>query len=577
MKQILLILVLAALSSLQAQNLPHRLAESEKQILPQYLQSRQLYKNGVAQQPPQPVRTMAEWEELQGLQITWTSYYDILAQIVDYAQDEVTVYIVCSDSNQVKAYLTQRSIPLINLVFLEDSYNSVWCRDYGPWTVYENDVQKMDIVDWIYNRPRPDDDVIPVRIAAELGDDIYEAIQAPDDLVHTGGNFMVDGHNTGFSSKLILDENSDKTEAQIDDIAARYLGLDRYIKMDNLPSDEIHHIDMHMKLLDEETLLVGEYPTGVADGPQIEANLQYVLDNYNTCFNRDYQVVRIPMPPDARGHYPDNNGDYRTYTNSVIVNKTVIVPTYQEKYDTTALRIYREAMPGYRVVGIDCNDIITALGAIHCITKEIGVSNPIWISHAKLRTVTQNSSGYTVTAKVLATEGVAAVNCWWSTDTTAGFNNLTMQQAGVDSFSATIPAQVTGTRIFYYITASDELEKTTAKPLVGAAGCYEFTVQGTSPVAETAASTKSFELLQNYPNPFNPQTQIAYRLDRPQHISLTLFNSRGQKVRQLVSGFRTAGSYQEIVDGSTLAAGIYYYRLQDASGWQQVRKMLLVK
>lgn len=51
--------------------------------------------------------------------------------------------------------------------------------------------------------------------------------------------------------------------------------------METLPYDGIHHIDMHMKLLDEETLLVSKYPTGVADGPQIEANIQYVLNNFN--------------------------------------------------------------------------------------------------------------------------------------------------------------------------------------------------------------------------------------------------------------------------------------------------------
>lgn len=39
-----------------------------------------------------------------------------------------------------------------------------------------------------------------------------------------------------------------------------YLGLDRYIKMETLPYDDIHHIDMHMKLIDEETILVGQFP-----------------------------------------------------------------------------------------------------------------------------------------------------------------------------------------------------------------------------------------------------------------------------------------------------------------------------
>ena len=55
------------------------------------------------------------------------------------------------------------------------------------------------------------------------------------------------------------------------------MGINRYVLMDKLPYDQIHHIDMHLKLLDEETLLVGEYPPGIADGPQIEQNLAYVV------------------------------------------------------------------------------------------------------------------------------------------------------------------------------------------------------------------------------------------------------------------------------------------------------------
>ncbi len=99
---------------------------------------------------------------------------------------------------------------------------------------------------------------------------------------------MSDGMGTAFASSLILDENefgnpynvSVKTESQIDGILSDFMGIDRYIKMNPLPYDVIHHIDMHMKLLDEETLIVGEYPAGVADGPQIEANIQYVLNNF---------------------------------------------------------------------------------------------------------------------------------------------------------------------------------------------------------------------------------------------------------------------------------------------------------
>ena len=365
-----------------AQDLPHQLTAKEKELMKSYVPPKS--QTGFTTPPTTPVRTMAEWEELEGVIIAWTSYTSILRQIVKYAQSECLVYIVCSDSASVKTYLTSGSVPLTNLKFIVAAFNSVWCRDYGPWSVYSNNCDSMYIIDWIYNRPRPNDDLIPSVFANQQGLPLYQTTTAPYALTHTGGNFMTDGNGTGFSSKLILTDNPSQTSATVDTIMKKFMGINRYVKLETLPYDQIHHIDMHIKLLDEETLLVGQYPSGVADGPQIESNLQYILANYKTCYGRDYKVVRIPMPPDAQGRYPSGSGDYRTFTNSSIINKTVIVPTYEVKYDTTALRIYREAMPGYNVVAIDCNQTITALGAIHCITKEVGVREPIVISHAPI-------------------------------------------------------------------------------------------------------------------------------------------------------------------------------------------------
>ena len=432
--------------------------------------------------PTGPVRTMAEWEELQGIMITWTSYTSILRQIVDYAQEEGLVYIVCSDSNSVKSYLTSGGVPLVNLKFLLTSFNSVWCRDYGPWTVYKDDVDSLKIIDWIYNRPRPQDDVVPVFFANYLNVPIYQTTSSPYDLVATGGNFMTDGHGTGFSSKLILNENSSKTEAEIDTIMNLYMGLNRYIKMNTLPYDGIHHIDMHIKLLDEETLLVGQYPPGVADGPQIEANLQYILNNFKDCYGRDFKVVRIPMPPDASGHYPDQGGDYRTYTNSVIINKTVIIPTYDYQYDTTAFRIYREAMPGYNIVGINSNTIIPALGAIHCITKEVGVFNPVWISHPKIDGIVNVAGPYEIDANIKSAAGISNAEVYWTTDTTAGYSIIQLNEVSPDSFVAFIPEVPGGTEIFYYLNATSNDGREVSKPLTAPAGFYHFKVDESVPV-----------------------------------------------------------------------------------------------
>jgi len=229
-----------------------------------------------------------------------------------------------------------------------------------------------------------------------------------------------------------------------------YMGLTRYIKMNTLPYDGIHHIDMHMKLLDEETLLVGQYPNGVADGPFIEANLQYVLSNFLTCYGRPYKVVRIPMPPSPGGQYPPSSS-YYTYTNSVFINKTVIVPIYGLPQDTTALRIYRENLPGYRVVGINCSGMISAGGAIHCITKEIGVYNPIFISHKYQRNTDVTNQPYQIKSYIKSKRGIANAKLYWRTDTLSAYNELTMSAVG-DTFTANIPARPLGTDVYYYIS-----------------------------------------------------------------------------------------------------------------------------
>ncbi len=533
--------------------------------------------------PPGPVRTMAEWEELQGLQITWTAQTSILRQIVDHAQEECLVYIICSDSNAVRTYLTQGGVPLTNLKFLITSFNSIWCRDYGPWTVYSQNIDTLRIIDWKYNRTaRPLDDASPVFIANTMGVPIHQTLIAPNDLVNTGGNFMADGHGTAFASKLILTENaagnpygvSVKTESQINGIMSSYMGISRYIKMDILPYDQIHHIDMHMKLLDEETLLVGQYPTGVADGPQIELNLQYVLNNFQTCFGKPYKVVRIPMPP-HNGNYPPT-GNYRTYTNSVFVNKTVIVPTYELQYDTTALRIYREALPGYKIVGIDCNAIIPSLGAIHCITKEIGVNQPVFISHSALRNTNNTSQPYEVKAYIKHKSGISQARMFWSIDTAGGFTQVNMTNIG-DTFRANIPAQPLNTKVYYYISATSVSGKTVTKPLPAPRGNIQFTVTNVTGVEPVAAGIPNkFSLHQNYPNPFNPVTKIKFDIAKNTNVKLRIFDVTGREVLKITDAYMTAGSYSYQWNASQFASGIYFYRL-DAGEYSEIKKMVLVK
>lgn len=539
------------------QELPHVLTKEEAVQMPAYLQSRVQSPTAITTPPAFPVRTIGEWEELQGFTITWTSYQSILKEIVRAAKAETRVYIICSNPSTVISYLATNNIDTVNVTCMQVPYNSVWSRDYGPWSGYTNDVDTLITIDWIYNRPRPLDDEVPAAIATQLNTPFYQTTTAPWDLIHTGGNFMTDGFGTGFSSKLILDENPSKTEAEIDTIMNRFMGINRYVKMDKLPYDVIHHIDMHMKLLDEETLLMGEYPAGVADGPQIEANLLYVLNNFNSVFGTPYKVIRVPMPAD-NGQYPNSGGDYFTYTNSSFVNKTIIVPTYGIPADTTALRIYREALPGYTVTGINSTASIGALGALHCITKELGTNDPLLISHQPLRDTYDDVNPYTVQALMKHRSGIAAAWLYYRTDTLQPYTMVPMSQGfNPEYWLADIPAKAVETTIYYYVSGESVSGKQQVRPLPAPAGYWKFKVLGISSLEEMNQIAFAGS---PFPNPASAITCLPVHSTRAQSIQVDLQTIEGKHVASIYEGELLVGENRIFLDAGKLADGVYQIR-----------------
>lgn len=425
-------------------------------------------------------RSMAEWEEVEYLVLTWTQYTSVLREIVRYARQECQVLIVCRDSAAVRQDLLAHGISLHRLLFLEHPFNSVWMRDYGPASVYRGEADSLYLIDWLYNRPRPMDDRLPQAIAQRLGLPLLPLDTAPTDLVHIGGNFITDGDGTAFSSRLILAENgprarynlSAKDEAAIDSLMARFMGIRHYIKLTPLPHDPIDHLDMHMKLLDERTLLVGQYPPGTADGPQIEANLQALQQ----AVSEPYRVIRVPMPA-FRGRYPDSGrSPYLTYTNAVFINRTVLVPIYDLPGDSLALSIYRKALPGYRIVGIDCRPIIMAGGALHCVTRTIGTRHPLRIVHHALRDEPVHGLPIQVEASISHRSGIAQARLYYRLGSDSVFHEAPMLRTkdNRELWVGYLPAVYSPTKIAYYIEATAHDGKQMTRPMTAPLGTWQF-------------------------------------------------------------------------------------------------------
>jgi len=85
----------------------------------------------------------------------------------------------------------------------------------------------------------------------------------------------------------------------------------------------------------------------------------------------------------------------------------------------------------------------------------------------------------------------------------------------------------------------------------------------------------------NYPNPFNPSTTIAFEVALAGHISIEIYNVKGQRVRALVDDMYDVGRHSVVWngvsdDGRNVGSGVYFYRMV-SGGNVSVRKMVLMK
>jgi hypothetical protein len=103
-------------------------------------------------------------------------------------------------------------------------------------------------------------------------------------------------------------------------------------------------------------------------------------------------------------------------------------------------------------------------------------------------------------------------------------------------------------------------------------------------VEKTLAEMKpeSFELSQNFPNPFNSSTSISFKLPQESHIKIEIYNTVGQRIKNLVTGLYQTGVHTIIWDGAdnsgqSVASGVYFYRMIAGSKVIQSKKMIIAK
>ena len=362
---ILMFIIIGSL--LFSQSLPHNLSEEEKNRLDE------IGINRTITDPPDSILyAPAEFDSVAGILFAWEAYSTLLTDLIKEVAEHDTAWVVVDNSTeQTSVYntLNNSNVNMDHVVFEVLPTNSVWIRDYGPWWIYEPG-NRRGIIDLTYNRPRPQDDSFPELFAENFGVNYYGL-----GLVEAGGNMLLDGKGAVIVSDVIFDASQgfdpNLTEDQLSQYFLEYYGVHKVIIAPHLLNDGTGHIDMFVKIINDTTIIVGEYENQSAGYPgnyDICNQVANQLANETNGNGRPFNIIRMPMPPYS-------NGITYTYVNSLLVNKKVLVPIYgfSDSFanDLDVLSQYEEIISGSEAIGFDCNQIIPANGAIHCIAMKV--------------------------------------------------------------------------------------------------------------------------------------------------------------------------------------------------------------
>ena len=414
---------------------------------------------GIVFAPPLPVRQPAEFEPMEGVLIRYP--FGISYQLIKEMAEDVTVVTIVGSIAQQNTVISQYQSYGINLAhcdFLIAPTDSYWTRDYGPWFVFTG-ANEQGVVDFTYNRPRPNDNQIPLAYANNQSIPCYFM-----SLTHTGGNYMTDGQGISISTNLVWSENPGLSHAQIDQLMSDNLGINTYHVVPDVNGDYIKHIDCWAKYLAPDVILIREVPSSHSQYTLIEAAVDY-FESQISCYETPYEVVRVYTPSNE------------PYTNSLILNNKVFVPMMGTSWDTAAIQSYQNAMPGYEILGFTGSWVSS--DAIHCRAMGITDRHMLYIEHIPLRGNQSSQNGYEIQAKIYPYSGQPLVStstgAYWRADM-GSWNFIQMDPLGNDLYHAMIPVQENGTVVSYYIHAEDASERTENHPYIGAVSYTHLTL-----------------------------------------------------------------------------------------------------
>ena len=414
--------------------------------------------------PASPVRPIAEFEPSSHVIIRYPLGIP-LSLVTHLSNTADVICLVSSNStmNSATTAFTNAGVNMDRVSFMIAATDSYWTRDYSPWFIFDGNGD-YGVVDFRYNRPRPNDNMIPQLYAQQ-----YDLPYYGMSLYQTGGNYMTDGINTAAQTDIAYSENSNNIH-NVNTKMQEYLGITSLHVLPDPNNTYIDHIDCWGKFLAPDKVLIRSVPSSHAQYNAIEATAAYFA-NLNSAWGYPYRVYRV---------YTPNN---QPYTNSLILNNKVFVPQMNSTHDAAALQVYRDAMPGYEVIGVTGTSGAPweSTDALHCRTHEVPDAQMLHIAHQPYFGLQPAQDAFVLDATITAHSGAQLyadslfvryrIN-------SEDWQYLALSQQGTMTYSSTITSFSVGDTIRYYIHAADQSGRSTNHPYFAELDPHLFVIEG---------------------------------------------------------------------------------------------------
>jgi agmatine deiminase len=279
---------------------------------------------------------------------------------------------VCNGAHEAEARAALKDVDLARVTFYRIPTNEPWCRDHGPIFLTRKAEPKLAVVDWDYNAwgnkypPFDLDEVVPTRVAEILKLPVFYPR-----MILEGGSIDVNGAGALLTSESCLlnkNRNPNLSREQIEQRLSDFLGVSQILWLgDGIAGDDTDgHIDDLARFVSESKVVtVVEENRDDENFEPLQANLSRLGEM--KLGNTKLDIVTLPMPKKI---VREGLRLPASYANFYIATNRVLVPTFADPADETALSVLRDCFPTREIIGIDCRELIWGLGTFHCLTQQ---------------------------------------------------------------------------------------------------------------------------------------------------------------------------------------------------------------